>query len=275
MNDFLKDHINILKKDFSDPELELRVLLNQTSIKKKEIIFSNFDINDINLKKFNNSFKRRINREPVSKIFNNKNFWKYNFFVDSNVLDPRPESELIIEKILEFFPNKDLKLKILDICTGSGCLAISLAKEYFQSKITATDISLEAIKIAKINAKELNCIKQINFVHCNIINEIKEYDIILANPPYLSEFEYLKVAPEISIYEPKIALVSSNNGYGLYEKISEIMPSIMSKKTLAFIEIGCSQAKKIVDIFEAKNLRCLKIVKDIQNLDRLLILNKS
>ena len=127
MSSFLINYHEQLKKIFSNPNLELRTLLNNSSINKREIFLNNFKIEDINLIAFINAFNRRINREPISKIYNKKSFWKYNFFVNNNVLDPRPETETIIEKILEYYPNKQQSLKILDMCTGSGCLAISVA----------------------------------------------------------------------------------------------------------------------------------------------------
>ena len=121
MNSFLQDNLNLLQnKNIPCPELELRVLLNKTSVIDKEIIFSNFELNSIDLKAFHQAIKRRANNEPISKIFNEKKFWKYSFFVNKNVLDPRPETELVIEKVIKYFPKKDEKLKILDICTGSG-----------------------------------------------------------------------------------------------------------------------------------------------------------
>ena len=113
---------------FDYPEIELRALLNRASAIDKEIFFSNFEIKQIDIQIFKESFDRRLKKEPISKIFNSKSFWKYNFYVNQFVLDPRPETELIIEKVLNYFPNKNKKLKILDLCTGSGCLAISLAK---------------------------------------------------------------------------------------------------------------------------------------------------
>ena len=274
MNKFVLDHVNRLKKKFANPELELRILVNKSSIKNKEIILSNFNIEDIDLKKFNNNFQRRMNNEPISKIFNSKSFWKYDFYVTSDVLDPRPETELILEKILEYFPVKEKKLNILDMCTGSGCIAICLAKEYLNSKIFATDLSFKAIEIAKINAKNLNCENQIHFICCDLINNINKYDIVVCNPPYLSELEYKKTALEIKKYEPKIALVATNNGYEFYYRLSKIIPKLLDKKSLVFIEIGELQAKKTINIFKSNNMYLVNLVKDIQNLDRLLILNK-
>ena len=275
MNNFLKSHLNILSKKFSNPDLELRVLLNKCSINKKDIIFSNFDINNIDLKNFSVAFNRRLKREPISKIYNSKSFWKYNFYVNKNVLDPRPETELIIEKVLENFPNKKDNFKILDLCTGSGCLAISLAKEYLNSEITATDISLKALNVAKKNANMINCINQIKFVKSNLIDKIEKYDIVVSNPPYLSMQEYEKTSPEILKYEPKIALLASRGGYEFYWKISNFLKNILKDNSKAFIEIGSTQVKKVTNIFASRHINCLKVEKDIQNIDRLLILNKS
>ena len=276
MNNFLQHHLDKLKKNnFTEPELELRILLNESSVKNKSIILSNFNIKDINLNKFNIFFYRRLKKEPISKIFNKKSFWKYDFFVNQDVLDPRPETELIIENILDFYPNKNKVLKILDMCTGSGCIAISLAKEYKKSKLVATDISLEALEVAKFNARKYSCSNQIKFLRCDLLKNIELFDIVVSNPPYLSKFEYKKTSSEILLYEPKIALEAKNNGLEFYYKISKILPKILDINSKAFIEIGCNQAKEAINIFNINNFNCLKIVKDIQNLNRLLVLNKS
>ena len=205
---------------------------------------------------------------------NSSNYTLNDFYVNSKVLDPRPETELLIEKVLDLFPNKNQKLNILDMCTGSGCIAISLAREYLNSKIYATDLSLDAINVAKFNAERLNCLDQIKFVNCDLLDHYDKYDIIASNPPYLSETEYTKTSKEIRLYEPKIAFTSSQNGYNFYYRISKILPRIMHKKSLVFLEIGSSQAKKTKDIFKLSNIHLVKKIKDIQSFDRLLILNK-
>ena len=183
MNSIILAYFNILKNHFTNPEMELRVLLNYTTNKKKNLILSNLDIKDIDFEKFNKAFSRRLKKEPISKIFNLKNFWKYDFYVNQYVLDPRPDTELLIEKVLEFFPNTKASLKILDMCTGSGCLAISIAKEYLNAEVTATDISAEALKVARKNAINLECSDKINFIKCDLIKDLKKYDILVSNPP--------------------------------------------------------------------------------------------
>ena len=255
-------------------ELELRILLKKSSIYNQEIILNNINLKNINLLKFKKAFERRLNNEPISKIFNVKSFWKYDFFVNHNVLDPRPETELIIENVIELFPKKNTELKILDMCTGSGCLAISLAKEYPLSYITATDISSKALEVAKYNAKNLDCISRINLIKYDLINVNSLYDIVVCNPPYLSEEEYKKTSLEIQLFEPKIAFIASEGGYEIYFRIAQILPKILNNNSFSFIEIGSTQAKKTIKIFKNNNINCVKIAKDIQNFDRVLILNK-
>ena len=274
MNNFLHSHLKELSNRFDYPELELRVLLNRASIIDKEIFFSNFNIEQIDLQIFKESFDRRLKKEPLSKIFNSKEFWKYNFYVNKFVLDPRPETEFIIEKVLNYFPNKNKKLKILDLCTGSGCIAISLAKEYLNAKVTATDISSKALKIAKINSKKINC-NNIKFIQCDLLDKISKFDIVVSNPPYLSKLDYENVSDEIKLFEPKIALFAKSNGYQFYNRLASLLPNIISKKSMIFMEIGHSQAKKCIEIFESSKLECLEIFKDYQNLDRGIILNKT
>ena len=191
MNNFIQNHLEKLElNNFSYPEVELRALLNKSSKSKKEIIFSNFNINQINYYLFKKAFARRLQNEPIAKIFNQKNFWKYCFYTNKDVIDPRPETELIIETVQKYFVNYKQSLKIIDMGTGSGCLAISLAKEYINSKVTATDISQKSLKVAKRNSIKFNTFDQIKFICCDWVNTEEIFDIVVCNPPYLTQDEY-------------------------------------------------------------------------------------
>ena len=142
MNNFILSNLNKLKKiSIPNPEIDLRVLLNYSKYVKNEIILSNINIEHINLKKFKKFLNRRLKHEPISKIINKKSFWKDDFYVNRFVLDPRPETEGIIEESLNLIKNKQNKFTILDIGTGSGAIAISLSREFNNAKITAIDIS--------------------------------------------------------------------------------------------------------------------------------------
>ncbi len=275
MNNFIKTHLELLhEKNFKDPIIEFRALLNKTSISKKEIILSNFNINQINLNLFQSAFERRIKREPLAKIFQEKDFWKYSFAVNENVLDPRPESELIIESVEKYFQNKKQKIKIIDIGTGSGCLAVSLAMEYKNSKITATDISKSALDVAKKNSKKFNVCKQIKFKCCNWIITDKNFDVVVTNPPYLSNNEYNNLSKEIKLYEPKIALCGGKDGLSCFREIAYKINKITHFQSLCFVEIGHNQKDNCIKIFEEFDMYCTDIIVDYQNYERILVLKK-
>lgn len=275
MNDsFLRFHLNILKKIFSNPEFELRALLNASSITKQQILLNNFDINKINYDKFKNFFHRRLLHEPISKISNNKEFWSLNFFVNQFVLDPRPESEFLIQTIRELFPDINKILKICDLGTGSGCLAVTIASIYKNSIIEATEISKEAIKVAKKNAYIHKVQNRIKFINCDWIKKNNKFDIVVSNPPYLSLNQYESCASNIKNFEPKIALLSGRDGLDSYRKIARISNSILHNASYLFLEIGQSQKDDIIKIFDKINLKTIKIIKDYQIIDRVLVLKK-
>ena len=275
MNDFIKTHLDILnKKKFSNPAFELRALLNKSSISKKEIILSNFNKNQININLFNSAFKRRLKNEPLAKIFKNKDFWKYSFIVNHNVLDPRPETELIIETVEKYFSDKEQKLRIIDIGTGSGCIAISLAIEYKNSIITATDISKSALEVAKKNSKKFNVCKQIKFKCCNWFDTTADYDILVSNPPYLKDNEYKNLSKGIKFYEPKIALLGGKDGLSSYREIAYKINKITHFNSLCFLEIGHNQKDQCIKIFEKFGIYCVDIITDYLNYARILVLKK-
>ena len=257
-------------KKIYNPELDLRILLNHSSKIKKQIFLNNLNINDIDIDYFNSLLQKRLNYEPISKIIKKKNFWKYDFFVNSNVLDPRPETELIIEEVLRNIKDRKKQYKILDIGTGSGCLAICLAKELTNSKITAIDISKTAINVAKKNIKLKKLEHQIDLKLIDI-NKIKDkYDIIVSNPPYLTECEYEKAQEEIKKFEPKVALVGGADGLQTYRILSKKIDYIMTNNSYFVCEIGKGQLDSIKDIFQNTNLILKKISKDLNKIDRTL-----
>ena len=257
-------------KKIYNPELDLRILLNHSSKIKKQIFLNNLNINDIDIDYFNSLLQKRLNYEPISKIIKKKNFWKYDFFVNSNVLDPRPETELIIEEVLRNIKDRKKQYKILDIGTGSGCLAICLAKELTNSKITAIDISKTAINVAKKNIKLKKLEHQIDLKLIDI-NKIKDrYDIIVSNPPYLTECEYEKAQEEIKNFEPKVALVGGADGLQIYRILSKKIDYIMTNNSYFVCEIGKGQLDSFKDIFQNTNLVLKKISKDLNKIDRTL-----
>ena len=276
MNNFINNHLNILKKNnFKNADIELRAILNKTSISKKEVIFSNFNINQINLKIFKKAFKRRLKNEPIAKIFNQKYFWNYEFYTDRNVLDPRPETEFLIETVKKYFRSLESKIKFIDIGTGSGCIAVTLAKEYPNSEIVATDISKKSLKVAKINSFKHNTLKQIKFIYCNWINTLELFDVVVSNPPYLNEKEYRNTSNDIKLFEPKRALYGGRDGMDCYQKIAKKITKITHKNSYSFIEIGHNQKIRCEKIFKNYGMKCIETVVDYQKHDRILVFKKN
>ena len=275
MNDFIISSLEKLKnKNIPNAEIDLRVLLNYSKYSKNEIILSNFDLDQINIDLFNKVLDRRLSKEPISKIINKKNFWKDEFYVNEFVLDPRPETEGIIEESTKLIKNKHCSIKILDIGTGSGALAISLAREFVNAKIMAIDISEEAIKVAKanINNKKLNNQIQLRKITLDNINE--KFDLIVSNPPYLTKKELENTSYEIKNYEPLIALDGGDDGLNFYRDFSKKINKIMNVNSYLLLEIGEGQLKDCIDIFSLSGLNFHKKAQDLQKKDRILIYSK-
>ena len=271
MNDFLNKSILKLKnKNIPNPELDLKLLLQEASFSKKEIILSNLKIEDINLKYLDTLISKRLSRKPISKIIKKKYFWKSAFYVNSYVLDPRPETELIIEEVLYNIKDKNQKLKILDVGTGSGCLAISLANEFKNSKITAIDISKNAIEVAKKNVKLHNLSNQITIKRLKLADLRQKFDIIISNPPYINQKEYNKLQPEIKKFEPRVALIGGKDGLRFYRLFAKEIETKMKKKSIFICEIGHKQLSSCKKIFSNSKLILKKISKDINKIDRTL-----
>ena len=275
MNDLIKNSLNKLKqKNIYNPELDLRILLKHSSKKNNEIILSNFKLEDINIVKFKSLLQKRINRQPIAKIINNKSFWKNDFYVNNFVLDPRPETELIIEEALSIYKNKNLKLKILDIGTGSGCIAISLAKEFKNAFITAIDISKEALEVAEKNLKIHNCNNQIRLRLIDFKKINSKFDLIVSNPPYLTNNQFNNADPEVKNFEPKLALIGGDDGLKFYREYSNNLQNLMHKYSNFVCEIGINQREDCEEIFKNSGLYINKIVKDLQGIDRILSFSK-
>ena len=275
MNNLIKESLTKLKQNnINSPELDLRILLKHASKKNNEIILSNLNIDNIDIAKFKKSLQKRINRQSIAKIINNKSFWKYDFYVNNFVLDPRPETELIIEQVLNIYKNKNLKLKILDIGTGSGCIAISLAKEFKNASITAIDISQEALKVAAKNSKIHNCSNQIQLKLVDFKNINSKFDLIVSNPPYLTTNQFNNTDPEVKNFEPKLALVGGDDGLKFYREYSNNLKNLMNKSAYFICEIGINQRQDCEEIFENSGLYLNKIVNDLQGIERILSFSK-
>ena len=187
-----------------------------------------------------------------------------NFFVNHDVLDPRPDTELIIEEALSFVGDVNKKLKILDIGTGSGCLAITLAKEFINSNVTAIDKSIKALKVAEKNIYSHQLEKQIELKLAKIDNINNTYDLIVSNPPYLSEQDYNDLDDQVKLYEPKTSFFGGNDGLDFYRKFSLVIEKLMNKNSIFICEIGHNQLTPCKELFSKTNLIFEKSLKRYQ-----------
>ncbi len=270
----LNNGSNQLKiKNFKSHKLDAELLLAKTlNISREEILLNlNRKINQSDLKNFNYYINLRKNYIPISYIVNFKFFWKYKFFVSKNVFIPRPETELMIEKVLETLAVSSNK-KILDIGTGSGCIAISLIKERPDCRITAIDKSKKAIKVAKKNAEMHQVGKKLNFLNIDVDKYFSnKYDIIVSNPPYIKNSELLNLDKDVKLNEPKLALSGGSSGLEIFFKIINKCKILLKNNGKLFLEIGHKQGKELSKYLKLNGFNQTKTYKDLSGKDRCLI----
>ena len=210
------------------------------------------------------NLEKRKKHVPLAYIVGDAEFYGLNFVVNENVLIPRPETEEIVEFALKHI-NKTSK--VLDIGTGSGAIAVTVAKKT-NAQVTAVDISANALEVARKNAKNNDV--DVEFLQSDVFSalETRKFDVIISNPPYISESEYQTLMPEVKDYEPKIALVAEDDGLKIYKQIINDAPKHLEKNGVIVFEIGYSQGKQIQNLLE-KDFKEIKIIKDLQGNDRI------
>ena len=277
IENILNEGINILQKNkIANPQLDSEILLSN-SIKrdKKHIILNPKEIlNSEQLGKFKSLIERRKKGEPIAYLINKKEFWKDEFFVNKDVLIPRPDSELIIEQVLKIY-SKDVQLQVLDIGTGSGCILISILKERSNFYGTGIDISKKSINVSKFNAKQLNLTNRVKFFHSSVDNfNNGKYDMIVSNPPYIEQLSLKYLEKDVVNFEPKLALSGGFDGFSKIRKVIN-KASILIKKNGKFIlEIGFNQKNKVIKILKEEGFYVNKAIKDYGNNDRCIISTK-
>ena len=215
-----------------------------------------------------NLVSRRVKKEPIAYILNNKEFWSTNFYVDRSVLIPRPETEVLIDLILSQISNKNNYLNILDIGTGSGCILISLLKELVKAKGIGVDKSTKAIAIAKKNSISQQVDNRASFKNVNLeeIKFDKKFDLIVSNPPYLPDVSLKNLNLDIKLYEPKIALQGGVQGVDFLYKIINLATKILKINGLLALEIGDNQFHILATYLKKNRFKVL---------DKYILINKQ
>lgn len=243
--------------------MEARLLLSCVLGVRKEDIIKINECTDEEFAKFLLFIERRVSGEPYAYIVGHKEFMGLDFFVNSNVLIPREDTEVLVEKVISLE-----KKKILDMCTGSGCIAVSLAKFIEGASVFAADISEEALNVAKSNAEKNNVL--VNFVHSDLFNNINDkFDVIVSNPPYIKTDVIDSLQIEVK-KEPFIALDGGKSGLDFYKKIVELAPNFLNKNGVLAFEIGFDQAFDVSQMME-KDFENIEVIKDFGGNDRVVI----
>lgn len=260
--------LNIAKQDLDS--IEARVLVGYILKKKNTYIIANKyeKITDEDEQELLKSLEKIKNGYPLQYITHHQEFMGLDFEVNEHVLIPQPDTEVLVENtikiILDKYGNKEVK--ILDLCTGSGAIAISLKKYLPDASVFASDISQKAIDIAKVNAHKNNV--KVNFIHSNMFENIQEkFDIIVTNPPYIKTNDILKLSKNVQA-EPMLALDGGDDGLKFYKIISKEIHKYLNKNGTLLMEIGYDQAIAVTKLF--KNSKCIK---DYCNNDRVVIWN--
>jgi release factor glutamine methyltransferase len=204
---------------------------------------------------------RRCQKEPLAKIIEHKEFWGLPFKTTRDTLDPRPDTETLIEAMLADHPDHSQPYRILDLGTGTGCLLLAALSELTNATGVGIDKSEAALAIAQENAERLALSNRANFLLSNWTEKINEkFDIVLTNPPYIDESTPLP--PEVRLFDPQEALFAKKSGLADYESLAICLKNVLNFKGLVYVELGIKQAEDVVKIFESQNYILMGIKKD-------------
>ncbi len=283
INDLIKKGMNILKEgDFNNPLLDIELILMNLLNVNKAYIYTHREqvVNKEIVDKYDELVDKRKNGCPVEYLINKQEFMGLDFYVNRNVLIPRPDTEILVEYIIDFAKNNLLKkdkINIVDIGTGSGAITLSLAHYIKNSFIYSVDISEDALNVAKENCKRFKLNDKVKFLHGNVFEPLQRYDlqgkidIIVSNPPYIPSYEINELQIEVSSYEPRLALDGGDDGLKFYRQIIDEASLYLAYNGLITFEIGYNQAKDVTEYLK-KNGRFMDInlIKDLAGRDRVI-----
>lgn len=263
------------RKGIESPRANAEILLANILNCKRLELYLMYDkpLRDSELNNYREYLKRRGNYEPIQYITGSVEFYALELKVTPAVLIPRPETEILVEEIIDSV-KIDEELFILDIGSGCGNISIALAENLPGVHVTGIDISKDAIMIAHYNLEKYQLSERVNFVNGDILktnaNDFSNYDIIVSNPPYVSQKDYLNVQKEILNFEPEIAVTDYSDGYKYFEKIITLASEILKRGGKLFFEMGQGQSKKINELLMKNNFKEIHVIKDYQKIDRVI-----
>ena len=266
----------LIDNNIISAKLDSEILMSQAIRKNKKFIILNLHkkIKKRDLDYFDNLIQERAKSKPIAQIIKKKDFWKYEFIVNNNVLIPRPDTEILIEQALKLVKNKN-RLQILDIGIGSGCILMSILKEKKNFIGTGIDISNKSLQISKVNGQKLRINNRLRLFKSNIDNfNTGKYDLIVSNPPYIKKSNLKCLEKDIG-FEPKQALDGGLDGLSEIRKVINKSSELIKRSGHFIIEIGFDQKNKVKKILRDKGFYIKKTVKDLSNHDRCIVSIKT
>ena len=266
----------LIDNNIISAKLDSEILMSQAIKKSKKFIILNLhkEIKKRDLDYFDNLIQQRAKSKPIAQIIKKKDFWKYEFIVNNNVLIPRPDTEILIEQALKLVKNKN-RLQILDIGIGSGCILMSILKEKKNFIGTGIDISNKSLQISKVNGQKLRINNRLRLFKSNIDNfNTGKYDLIVSNPPYIKKSNLKCLEKDIG-FEPKQALDGGLDGLSEIRKVINKSSELIKRSGHFIIEIGFDQKNKVKKILRDKGFYIKKTVKDLSNHDRCIVSIKT
>ena len=268
---------NILKNKYiQTAQLDTEILMAKAlGEDRKYIILNNDkDLNDESLRSFDKLIKERSLRKPIAYLTKKKFFWKYEFFVTSDTLIPRPDTELVIEQILKLTKYKS-KFSILDIGVGSGCILLTILKERKNFYGTGIDISKNCLKISKINAKNLKVDARTRFYKTDVDKfDQGKYDVIVSNPPHINKYNLKYLDKDVVNFEPKLALDGGIDGLSEIRKVIKKSSELIKKNGKFILEIGFNQKNKVINLLKKEGFYINSTLKDLAKNDRCIVSTK-
>ena len=266
----------LIDNNIISAKLDSEILMSQAIKKNKKFIILNLhkEIKKKDLDYFENLIQERAKSKPIAQIIKKKDFWKYEFIVNNNVLIPRPDTEILIEQSLKLVKNKN-RLQVLDIGIGSGCILMSILKEKKNFIGTGIDISNKSLQISKVNGQKLRINNRLRLFKSNIDNfNTGKYDLIVSNPPYIKKSNLKCLEKDIG-FEPKQALDGGLDGLSEIRKVINKSSELIKRSGHFIIEIGFDQKNKVKKILRDKGFYIKKTVKDLSNHDRCIVSIKT
>lgn len=273
LGNLIREKIDLFKiNNIENPIYEIRfIILEKLGFTLEDQVFNkNIFLNHKQITGLEQVFKERLNGKPLSRIFNKSYFREISLKINRHTFCPRIDSEILIDIII----SKKIKIKnFLELGTGSGALSISLLKNFKSASCIVTDISKEAIYIAKKNAILNNTLNQMQFICCDWLNcfDNLDFDILISNPPYINKMDIENLDKEVKDYDPIRSLDGGNDGLTAYKRIINDIRNIGKKNLLVLFEIGFNQAHSITAIMEENNFKNIQVFKDYRNLPRCIL----